>query len=93
MATTVSAQISVYPLREKHLSPAIESVKRSLARRGLEPKIGLMSTLVSGECELVFGALREAFEEVATKGDVVMAVTLSNTCPLEGHGADALGKL
>lgn len=41
-----------------------------------------MSTLVSGEDNAVFAALKEAFQEVAQQGDVVMVVTLSNACPL-----------
>ena len=38
----ISAQISVYPLRQEWLSPAIGAVKEALESRGLEPQIGAM---------------------------------------------------
>ena len=37
---TTSAQISVYPLRQEHLGPAIESVRSALEERGLTPQVG-----------------------------------------------------
>jgi uncharacterized protein YqgV (UPF0045/DUF77 family) len=57
----ISAQISIYPLRQNHLSPAIDVVYKTLAARGLHAEIGPMSTLVTGEAEAVFAALQEAF--------------------------------
>jgi len=78
----ISAQISVYPLRQEHLSPAIDAVKVALEAKGLEPQIGAMSTLVTGEAESVFAALHEAFERAAATGHVVMTVTISNACPV-----------
>jgi uncharacterized protein YqgV (UPF0045/DUF77 family) len=78
----VSAQISVYPLRQQSLGPVIESVAASLAARGLEPQMGTMSTAVTGEGKLIFAALADAFAEAARQGDVAMNVTVSNACPL-----------
>jgi uncharacterized protein YqgV (UPF0045/DUF77 family) len=78
----VSAQISIYPLRQERLSPAVEAVAASLAARGLRSQVGPMSTVVTGETAAVFDALRAAYEGVAATGHVVMAVTLSNACPL-----------
>ena len=77
----VSAQISIYPLRQERLSPAEEAVAASLAARGLQPQVGAMSTVATGEAAAVFDALRAAFEATAATGHVVMAVTLSNACP------------
>jgi uncharacterized protein YqgV (UPF0045/DUF77 family) len=62
---TISVQISVYPLRQEHLSPA---VKAELNAHGLRPEFGGMSTQVVGETEVVFAALRDAFTRVATAG-------------------------
>jgi uncharacterized protein YqgV (UPF0045/DUF77 family) len=78
----VSAQISIYPLRQERLSPAVEAVAVSLAARGLQPQVGPMSTVVTGETAAVFGALQAAFETTAATGHVVMAVMLSNACPV-----------
>ena len=77
----VSAQISVYPLRQQQLGPAIEAVRTALEAAGLEPEIGPMSTLVRGDVDGVFSALRDAFERTAATGDVAMVLTLSNACP------------
>jgi hypothetical protein len=40
-----------------------------------------MSTLATGEADMVFAVPRDAFARVAETGDVVMVVTLSNACP------------
>jgi uncharacterized protein YqgV (UPF0045/DUF77 family) len=76
----VRAQISVYPLRQPHLRPAVDAVLAEMEERGLGPEPGPMSTLVAGEAETVFAALRDAFGRLAEAGDVVMVVTVSNAC-------------
>lgn len=78
----ISAQISVYPLRQDHLSPAIRVVQKALEDRGLQPQVGPMSTLVTGKVEDLFAALQEAFSQAATTGHVVMTMTVSNACPI-----------
>jgi uncharacterized protein YqgV (UPF0045/DUF77 family) len=78
----ISAQISIYPLRQEHLSPAIEAVRTALAARDLRPQIGPMSTVVTGDAGVVFAALQEAFAQAAATGHVVMTVTVSNACPV-----------
>ena len=80
--SVVSAQISVYPLRQEHLSPAVEAVRQALEDRGLQPQVGPMSTVATGEEAAVFAALQEAFRRAAATGQVVMTVTVSNACPL-----------
>jgi uncharacterized protein YqgV (UPF0045/DUF77 family) len=78
----ISAQISVYPLRQEHLSSAIDVVRGALESRGLQPEIGAMSTMVIGEAKEVFVALHEAFDRAAATGHAVMTVTVSNACPI-----------
>lgn len=79
----VSAQISLYPLGVNRLGPPIERAVAALRARGLDPETGTMSTLVFGDDETVFDALRAAFA-AAADGDqsVVLVVTVSNACPL-----------
>ena len=79
---TTSAQISVYPLRQEHLGPAVESVRSALQERGLTPQVGPMSTTVSGESGILFAALADAFAKAASNGQVVMTITISNACPV-----------
>jgi uncharacterized protein YqgV (UPF0045/DUF77 family) len=89
----ISVQFSLYPLRQAHLSPAIDVVRDVLSAAGLQPAVGPMSTLVTGEANIVFTALREAFVRAATLGHVVMTLTLSNACPVGGGGSNAVGEL
>ena len=78
----ISAQISLYPLRQERLSPAIEEAWKILEKSQLDFKKGGMSTVVSGEAEVVFGAIKEVFLKSAEKGPVSMVVTFSNACPI-----------
>ena len=80
--TVISAQISVYLLRQEHLRPAVQAVKAELDTHRLKPEIRAMSTHVVGEADAVFAALRDAFVRVAANGQVVMTVTDSNACPI-----------
>lgn len=82
---TISAQVSLYPLRQPSIGPIIREVVRVLRDRGLSTRIGPMSTLVWGEEQAVFAALQEAFHRAAEEGDTVMVVTLSNACPTPGE--------
>ena len=90
---SISAQISVYPLRQQQLAPMIEAVRLALESGGLEPEVGPMSTLVKSDADRIFAALREAFERAAAAGDVAMVLTLSNACPADVRGARVVGDL
>jgi uncharacterized protein YqgV (UPF0045/DUF77 family) len=79
--SVITAQVSLYPLRQMSIGPAIREAVRILRQHGLETRIGEMSTLVWGEERAVFAALQAAFHQAAAHGDAVMAVTLSNACP------------
>ncbi len=79
---TVSAQVSIYPLRQEHLTPAIQAVTTALEARGLHAEVGAMSTQVTGAADILFTALREAFVRAAAAGHVVMTITVSNACPV-----------
>ena len=75
------AQVSLYPLRQASIGPAIRQTVHVLRQHGIEVRVSEMSTLVWGEEQAVFAALEEAFHQAAERGDTVMAVTLSNACP------------
>ena len=79
--SVVTAQVSLYPLRQVSIGPAIREAVRVFREYDLETRIGVMSTLVWGEDQVVFAALQEAFHRAAERGDAVMVVTLSNACP------------
>ncbi len=77
----VSAQVSVYPLGQVEIAPAVQAVWDALESFDLSYTAGAMSTVVEGTSEDVFAALRQAFEAVADTGATVMAVTVSSACP------------
>jgi uncharacterized protein YqgV (UPF0045/DUF77 family) len=83
----VTAQVSLYPLRQTSIGPPIREAVRVFRQHGLEPRVGEMSTLVWGDEQAVFAALHEAFHQAAACGDAVMVVTLSNACPEPSRGA------
>ncbi len=77
----ITAQVSLYPLRQVSIGPAIREAVRVFRQHGLETRLGEMSTLVWGEEQVVFAALQEAFHRAVEHGDTVMTVTFSNACP------------
>jgi len=88
--TGISAQVSLYPLGQTDIAPAIAAFLRIVDAHRLPHEVGSMSTLLWGEDEAIFGALREAYAEAAAAGPAVMTVTVSNACPLpsmRGGGA------
>ena len=78
----ISAQISLYPLKQERLSPAIERAWKILEESQLIMKKGEMSTVVSGEAEEVFRVIKEVFLKTAELGPVSMVVTFSNACAI-----------
>jgi uncharacterized protein YqgV (UPF0045/DUF77 family) len=79
--TGLTAQVSLYPLRQDHLSPAIDAALALWRERGLDVQPGSMSTLIAGDEAAVWEALRAAFAAAAANGETVMVVTVSNACP------------
>ena len=78
----ISVQVSLYPLRQPKLSLSIDRALATFREHGLEVLPGPMSTVVTGDDQAVFDALRAAFLEVAEDNEVVMVVTFSNACPV-----------
>ncbi|MGC9356679.1 MAG: YkoF family thiamine/hydroxymethylpyrimidine-binding protein [Anaerolineae bacterium] len=82
----ISAQVSIYPLRQASIGPPIREAVRIFRRHGLNVRVGEMSTLVWGEEDVLFNALQEAFRRTAETGDTVMTLTISNACPEPSNG-------
>ena len=78
----LAAQVSIYPLRQSHLSPAIDKSLGIFEQHGLEVTPGTMSSVVSGDDEALFAAIKEVFQQTAEQGEAVMIVTISNACPV-----------
>lgn len=80
--TTISVQVSLYPLGKDHLSQAIDLAIDIFQRHSLGVVFGPMSTLITGDDAAVFSALQEAFQHALKEGRVVMVATFSNACPI-----------
>ncbi|HHX64159.1 MAG TPA: hypothetical protein GX702_04640 [Chloroflexi bacterium] len=78
----ISAQLSLYPIGQADLAPAIQAVLDTLQDYGLEYEVGTMSTTTWGDDETLFAALREAFTRAIEHGPAVLSVTISNACPM-----------
>ncbi|MGD9047540.1 MAG: YkoF family thiamine/hydroxymethylpyrimidine-binding protein [Anaerolineae bacterium] len=78
----VTAQVSLYPLRQESLAPVIGKTLQILRESSLEVEPDTMSTLLVGDETTIFDALREAFHQAAEQSQVVMVVTFSNACPV-----------
>lgn len=85
----ISAQISLYPLGQSDLAPAIQAFVDTLHEYGLSYEVGSMSTVVWGDDQVVFAALQEAYRRAVTHGPAVLQVTLSNACPLPSSDGSA----
>ncbi|MCK4283370.1 MAG: thiamine-binding protein [Candidatus Brocadiae bacterium] len=77
----IQAEVSLYPLGEPALSPAIEALVRAIENSGCSVETGPMSSLVRGDTGDVFRALESGFEEAARGRRCVMVVKVSNACP------------
>jgi len=77
----VQAEISLYPLRQSELTKPIQQFVQILENNKLQVKTGPMSSLVTGDSQVVFKSLRQAFEQLAKKYEVVVNAKISNACP------------
>jgi tRNA-Thr(GGU) m(6)t(6)A37 methyltransferase TsaA len=76
----ITAQVSLYPLRQESLSPAIDDALETFREHGLHVEPGSMSSLIVGDDAAIFAALQNAFRLAAEQGQVVMTATFSNAC-------------
>jgi len=89
----VSLQLSVYPLRQPHLRPAIEAALRAAAGEDVSITVGRLSTFVGGDEPAVFAALRAAFRAAGSSGSTVMVATLASGAPSDETIAGIQGGL
>ena len=80
----ISAQLSVYPLRQTELTPGISAALDAISEHDVEKEIGTMSTMVWGDDEEVFKAILNAFRKASAVGKTTMVITVSNATPWPG---------
>jgi len=79
-----TAHMRIYPLRQKEVSPGIGAALDALFQEGVDHETGMTGTLLWGDEEKVFLALKEAFSRASSVGPTTMEVTISNACPYPG---------
>ena len=78
----VEAEVSLYPLAQNELGPGVKAFIETLREQGCQVEVGEMSSLVVGESQTVFEALRLAYERAASQGGCVLIVKACNVCPV-----------
>lgn len=86
----IQAEISLYPLRCSDLTQPIQQFIELLENNKLKVEMGPMSTLVTGDSQVVFEDLQKAFERLAEEYKVVMTAKISNACPEIGEDRQVL---
>ncbi|MGI9861884.1 YkoF family thiamine/hydroxymethylpyrimidine-binding protein [Moorella naiadis] len=76
----IACQLSLYPLGTAAYSSVIKEAVAVLAETGVEVEVNSMSTIIRGEEEAVWRAVRKLFQVAAARGEVVLNVTVSNRC-------------
>ncbi|MCG0278570.1 MAG: Ykof family thiamine-binding protein [Thermanaeromonas sp.] len=76
----LACQVALYPLGVKEYPEIIKDVLASWSTQGLEVETNSMSTILRGEEEEVWRAVKALFKAAACRGEVVLVATFSNRC-------------
>ncbi|HBT47757.1 MAG TPA: hypothetical protein DEA73_07780 [Peptococcaceae bacterium] len=76
----LACEAALYPLGTAHYSRIIKEALAAVPVGKVELEVGSMSTVIRGEDDEVWKAVRLLFEVAAKSGDVVMVLTVSNRC-------------
>ncbi|MGO9482216.1 MAG: YkoF family thiamine/hydroxymethylpyrimidine-binding protein [Candidatus Kryptoniota bacterium] len=77
----ITFQVSLYPLMQKDIRPAINGFISKLKSDGMDAVVHETSTIGTGNIDKVFGALKNAYIEACKSGDTIMVLTAANGCP------------
>jgi hypothetical protein len=86
-ASIVGCQFSVYPLRQMDIDAPVQGVIKAAAEH-CSVRVGNLSTLLWGDEDQVFGALRAAFRAAQEFGPAVMTATFAAGMPGDELVAD-----
>ena len=91
----MGCQFSVYPLRQADIDRPVQDVIRAAAETGVSVRVGNLSTLMWGNEDEVFSALRAAFRAAQRHGSAVLTATFAAGMPtdeLVGEIQSGVGK-
>jgi uncharacterized protein YqgV (UPF0045/DUF77 family) len=75
----IRATIGVYPMRQES-DVAITRALEALPGPGLEVEVRAMQSELQGEPDVVWDALRRAYDAAEAFGPVIVTMTVSNAC-------------
>ena len=81
-AMDVELEVSLYPLTEEFLEHPVEDFVKLLEQHGCTVEHTALSSMVKGESERVFEAVRLGYEQAVQKSGCVLIVKACNACPL-----------
>lgn len=73
-AMEIRMELSLYPLATPDLAPVIFEFVRELERRGVAVATGPMSSVLAGESQALFDAVREAYEAIAAEHRAALVI-------------------
>lgn len=76
----ISVQISYYPLNEEFNSIVGEFIRQLSQVSGLQIETGMMSSLITGDYDLVMHALKETMYPYLDKYQSVFTITVASAC-------------
>lgn len=76
----ISIEISYFVLQNDFESPVNEFIAALSTKNNLDIKSGAMSTLISGEFEIVMKALNESIKPLLEKYPSIFDLKISNAC-------------
>lgn len=74
----IQAEVSFYPLKAPDVTLEIAAFITALRTHDVEIELGALSTLVCGESDAVFDALKQAYHICAQSGTAAMVVKYVN---------------
>mgnify|MGYP000868954184 CR=1 FL=1 len=90
----LGCQFSIYPLLQTDIDRPVQAAIHAAGVEGCSVRVGNLSTLLSGDEDQVFAALRAAFRAAQLHGPTVMTATFAAGMPtdeLVGEIQEGLG--
>ncbi|OFW57463.1 MAG: hypothetical protein A2133_06535 [Actinobacteria bacterium RBG_16_64_13] len=79
----MGCQFSIYPLRQDDIGPAIRAAIGAVHDEGCSVRVQNLSTLIAGNEDQVFAALRAAYRAAQRTGPAVMVATFAAGMPTD----------
>ncbi len=77
---TISAEISLYPLRETHDADVLQFIEKIQSHPGITVETNAMSTLMTGDYDEIMNLIHEEVRHIFTRQKAVLIVKISNGC-------------